>query len=132
MSKEARTIQVPATLDGVTRKKDRSVTFRFTSLFEVTNEDFAVMDTFHQSAGHLLFRENLFTEEEVPTEDVDTDVAKSQSVQIRDALWVLYKAKGKDPANKEAWNTFYRQQNQGYKSRILDEVHRLEEGRQRQ
>lgn len=123
-----RIVHVPATLDGVTRKKDRSVTFRLTSLYEVSNEDFSIMDTFHQSAGHLMFRENAFTEEDVPQEDVETDVAKSQSTQVRDALWVLYKAKGGNAADKEAWNMFYRKQNQAFKARILNEVHKLEEG----
>lgn len=123
-----RIIHVPTTLDGVTRKKDRSVTFRFTSLYEVSNEDFSDMDTFHQSAGHLLFRENSFTNEDVPNEDVETDVAKSQSTQIRDALWILFKEKGGDTGDKEAWNMFYRKQNQAFKARILNEVHRIQEG----
>lgn len=122
-------IQVPVTLDRVNRKKDRSVTLAFTTLFEVPNEDFAIMDQFHQEAGHLLFKKNAFTEEDIPTEDVETDIAKSQSVQIRDVLWVLYKARGGNSANKQKWNEFYRKQMQVFKARILEEVHSLEEVR---
>lgn len=122
-----RIVQVPATLDGINRKKDRSVSFRFTSLFEVTNEDFSVMDTFHQSAGHLLFRENAFADEDVPGEDVETDIGKSQSTQIRDALWVLFKTEGGNGADKEAWNQFYRKAMQAFKGKILDKVHLIEE-----
>lgn len=121
------TIQVPVTLDRINRKKDRSVTLGFTTLFEVSNEDFAVMDKFHQEAGHLLFRKNAFTEEDIPKEDVETDVAKSQSVQVRDVLWVLYKARGWNAADKQKWNEFYRKQMQVFKARILEEVHSLEE-----
>lgn len=124
---EDKLIQIPVTLDSVSRRKDRSVKLNFTTLFEVSNEDFSTMDMFHQEAGHLLFRRNAFTEEEIPQEDVETDVAKSQSVQIRDVLWVLYKARGGLTADKQKWNEFYRKQMQAVKARILEEVHNLEE-----
>lgn len=120
-------ISVPVTLDSVNRKKDRSVSIKFSTLTEITNDDFSVMDRFHQEAGHLLFRRNAFSEEDIPDEDVETDVAKSQSVQVRDALWVLYKAKGGNTANKDAWNMYYRKQMQAIKARILKEVHDLEQ-----
>lgn len=122
-----RIIQVPVTLDSATRKKDRSVKFGFTTTKEISTGDFMVMDSFHQSAGHLLFKENEFKEEEIPTEDVETDIAKSQAVQLRDALWVLYKAKGGNGGDKDAWNTFYRNNMQTIKARILQTVHELEE-----
>lgn len=122
-------IHTEATIDGMSRKKDRSVSFRLTTMYEITNEEFAVMDAFYQSAGHFLFRKNEFTADEVPVEDVETDVGKSQSIQIRDALWVLYKAKGGNAQDKEAWNVFYRRQQQIYKARILEEVHKLEDSR---
>jgi len=125
--KDERIIELPVTLDRSGRKKDRSVTLAFTTLFEVSNDDFAVIDTFHQEAGHLLFRRNAFTNEDIPDEDVETDVSKSQSTQIRDALWVLYKAKGGKTEEKDQWNIFYRKQMQLFKARILEEVHKLEE-----
>lgn len=120
-------IEVPASLEAVTRKKDRSVTFRFNSLFEINNEDFSTMDTLFQSVGYLLFAEKSLTKEDIPDEDIETDVAKSQSTQLRDALWVLYKARGGNPADKEKWNIFYRKQMQVVKARILEEVHKLED-----
>lgn len=125
MSKN-RLIQVPVTLDTSNRKKDRSVTLKFTTTKEMTTDEFMIMDSFHQSAGWLIFKENEITAEEIPKEDVETDTQKSQSVQVRDALWVLYKARGNDPADKDAWNVFYRRQMQLFKSRMLEEVHKLE------
>ncbi len=122
----SRVIQVPATLDSATRRKDRSVKFSFTTTREISTAEYMVMDTFHQSAGHLLFKENQFSEEEIPQEDIETDISKSQSVQIRDALWVLFKAKGGNAGNKDEWNQFYRKSCQAFKSRILSEVHELE------
>lgn len=123
----SRIIQVPVTLDSANRKKDRSVKFAFTTTREITTDEFLVMDSFHQSVGWLLFKENEFTSEEIPDEDIDTDVSKSQSIQIRDALWILFKTKGGNTADKEAWNIFYRKNMQAIKSRILEEVHNLED-----
>lgn len=127
MSSSERIIQVPVTLDSANRRKDKSVKLSFTTMYEVSTEDYLTMDSYHQSAGHLLFKENEFQEEEIPQEDVEVDTEKSQSVQIRDALWVLYKIKGGESSNKQAWNQFYRKQQQIYKARILEEVHKLEE-----
>lgn len=124
---EDQVIQLPVTLDGYNRKKDRSVSLKFTTLFEVNAEDLSVIDTFHQEAGHLLFKKNSFANEDIPQEDVETDVAKSQSTQLRDALWILYKARGGKTADKEQWNIFYRKQMQAVKARILEEVHKLED-----
>ena len=120
-------ITLPVTLDRYNRKKDRSVTISFTTLFEVDNDDLSTIDNYHQNAGHLLFKVNSFTNEDIPQEDVETDVAKSQSTQVRDALWVLYKARGGNAADKEKWNLFYRKMMQAYKAKILDEVHELED-----
>ena len=120
-------IELPVTLDRSSRKKDRSVTLAFTTLFEVSNEDFSVIDTFHQEAGYLLFKKNAFTEEDIPDEDVEVDLSKSQSTQIRDALWVLYKAQGGSGGDEDRWNQFYRKQMQAFKARILEEVRKLEE-----
>lgn len=124
-----RIIEIPATLEAANRKADRSASLRFNTLREVTTDELMVMDTYFQNAGHLLFRENAFKEEEIPTEDVETDTEKSQSVQVRDALWVLFRAKGNSTQDKDAWNRFYREKQQAFKARILTEVHKLEDGR---
>ena len=125
--KDERIIELPCTLDRYGRKKDRSVTIAFTSLIEISNEELSVIDTFHQESGHLLFKRNAFTNEDIPQEDVETDIAKSQSTQCRDSLWVLFKARGGNGADKDGWNIFYRKQMQLFKARILEEVHKLEE-----
>lgn len=121
-----RIIQVPVTMEIPKRKSDGSVKLGFVTNFEITTDDYMVMDGYRQSQGWLLFRENQFTEQEIPTEDVETDITKSISAQIRDALWVLYKVKGGKAEDKEAWNVFYRKQGLAYKARILDEVHLIE------
>lgn len=124
---DKRIIQVGATLDSANRKKDGSVSLKFTTNLEMTTDDFMVMDSYHQSVGWLMFKENKFKEEEIPVEDVEEDIAKSQSVQVRDALWVLYKIKGGNGSDKDAWNVFYKKMMQAFKARILAEVHELEQ-----
>ena len=123
----SRIITVPVTLDSANRKKDKSVKFAFTTTREISTDEYMVMDSFHQSMGWLVFKENEIQEEEIPDEDVEQDLEKSMSVQIRDAIWVLYKTRGNDPKDKDAWNAFYKRQQRVYKDRILSEVHRIEE-----
>ncbi len=122
-----RIIQVPVTLDTANRKKDKSVKFAFTTMREITTDEYMIMDSFHQSAGWLVFKENEIMSEDIPEEEVETDIEKSMSQQVRDALWVLYKAQGYDPTDRETWNTFYKQKQRVWKNRILEEVHKLEE-----
>jgi hypothetical protein len=121
--------QVPVTFDSANRRKDRSIRLSFSSMFEMTTDDYMELDKQLGQAGWIVFSPKAVTEEDIPQEDIETDIAKSQSTQIRDALWVLYKTKGHKPEDKEAWNVFYRKQMQVFKARILDEVHKLEEDR---
>ena len=122
-----RIIMITVTMDIPKRKADSSVKLSFTTNSEVTTNDYMMMDSYRQSSGWLLFRENEFTEEDVPTEDVDVEIGKSQATQVRDALWVLYTSKGGKPEDKEAWNIFYRKQMQNYKAKVLEQVRLLEE-----
>lgn len=54
------TIQVPCTFDAASRRKDKTVGMRFTSNYEVTNEDFAEMDRLMGNTGWVLFSPNEF------------------------------------------------------------------------
>lgn len=118
---------VPVTFDSANRRKDRSIRMSFSSMFEMNTNDYMEIDKQLQQSGWLVFSVKAVTEEDIPDEDIETDIAKSQSTQIRDALWVLYKAKGGKPEDREDWNIFYRKYMQTFKSRILEEVHKLEE-----
>lgn len=122
----ARMIQIPVTLDSSNRKKDGSVGLKFTTTSEIQTDEFMIMDTYRQSMGWLLFRENEIKEDEVPEEDVDSDVSQSSSIQLRNALWVLYKEQGRDTADKNAWNIYYKSAMQRFKKSVLDQVRELE------
>ena len=119
--------QVPVTFDSANRRKDRSIRMGFSSMYEMTTEDYMELDKQLQHTGWLVFSPQAVTDEDIPDEDFDNDISKSQSTQIRDALWVLYKTQGHDGGDKEKWNIFYRKQMQTFKARILEEVRKLEE-----
>lgn len=119
--------QVPVTFDSANRRKDRSIRMSFTSSYEMTTEDYMELDKQLGQSGWLVFAPQAVTDEDIPDEEIETDIAKSQSTQIRDALWVLYKSQGHNCADKEKWNIFYRKQMQTFKSRILEEVRKIEE-----
>ena len=122
-----RIIMVPVTMDIPKRKADSSVKLSFVTNAEVSTEEYMTMDSYRQSSGWLLYRENEFTAEDVPQEDVDVEVGKSQATQVRDALWVLYVAKGNKTEDKESWNVYYRKQMQNYKAKVLEQVRIMEE-----
>lgn len=99
-------ITIPATLEGVTRRKDKSVSLRFSSLFEVSNEDFTELDKLFQTSGYLLFSEQKLTETDVPKEEIDGDL-KSPSQRLRSVLYVYHMEHNGDPAKFRAFYESY-------------------------
>jgi hypothetical protein len=98
-------------------------------MYEMNTEDYMEIDKQLQQSGWLVFSSKAVSEVDIPDEDFDTDISKSQSTQIRDVLWVWYRAKGNRPEDKNSWNAFYRQNMQVFKNRILEEVRKLEESK---
>lgn len=91
MIDKRRLVQIEATLDSANRKKDRSVTLRFTTNFEVTNEDFARMDTFVNHAGWLLFSENEQSMMDIPEQSAADKLAgKSPSQRLYNVMFVAW------------------------------------------
>jgi hypothetical protein len=112
-----KTFQSPATLSGISSKVDGGLSIRFVTK-ELTPEEKLTALEFQNEYGWLLFRENEFTEEDVPKDDALTE-GKSQSQRLRDVLYVLWAQKA-DP--KIDYNTYYRQETEKiiahYKSKI--------------
>lgn len=82
-------ITLPATLDAANRRKDRSVSLRFTSMLELQTGDFATIDTLHGASGHLLFAPVELHEEDIPKDPLPTS-GKTPSQRLRAALFVLW------------------------------------------
>lgn len=112
-------ITLPATLEGVTRKKDKSISIRFNSLFEVNNEDFAELDKLFQTGGYLLFAEKQLYKNDIPDEDINDSDLKSPSQRLRNILYVYHMEKDGDPAKFRA---FYEQTMEKYITKIKESI----------
>lgn len=109
------TITIPATLDAANRKKDRSVSLRLTSMFEMTTTDFSEIDKLHGSTGWLLFSPEELTEEHIPTQPLpDEGTRKTPSQRLRASLFVLWEMT--NPG--EDFDAFYRRRME----RIIEHV----------
>lgn len=99
-----RIIQVPVTWDKANRKKDRTVSFGQTSNLEISNEEFALMDTFHGQSGYLVFSENELKEEDLPTEDAPTKERKSKLERLRGVFWHIHHKRGVEEPFEPWWD----------------------------
>lgn len=102
----AKTFQSPATLTGITAKVDGGLAIRFVTK-ELTPEEKLTALEFQNTYGHVLFRENEFKPEDVPTKDAENDETKSPSTRLRNVLFVYWEQRKK---NKTDFDTFYRQE----------------------
>jgi hypothetical protein len=82
-------VQIPVTLDSANRRKDRSVSLRFSSTQELGTADFAELDRLTPSSGWLLFAQNEFDEGDVPHEDAPDD-GKRPSQRLRAVLFIWW------------------------------------------
>jgi hypothetical protein len=106
-------IQMPVTWDGATRRKDKSVSLRFSTVAEVSNQDFAEMDRQMNSAGWLLFKPNESVDiAEVPSEDARSDMQKRPSQRLRGVIYRIWEASG---ASGD-FEVFYR----AYMEKVID------------
>jgi hypothetical protein len=97
------------TLDGVSRKKDRSVTMRFVTQLEETPEQLMEIDRLLNTSGVLYYKaEGILNEQELNELDkVSIEVTgKSKSQRLRGALMVLHQ-KTADVRSKEEFYSYY-------------------------
>lgn len=98
-----KTFTVAAILDGITPRKDGSLTLRFVTQ-EVSKDDIVNAMSFYQSMGHLLFNENEINLAEIPQGNAYLDGGKSPSQRLRDRLYVYYKQKNiGEPEDFDKW-----------------------------
>ena len=86
-------IQLPVVLDSASRRKDRSLSLRFSTTLEISNQDFAAIDLVTGNIGYLLFSPNQFTESDIPQDDAPNDL-KTPSQRIQSVLFLLWKQDG--------------------------------------
>jgi hypothetical protein len=118
------------TLDGVTRKKDKSITLRFITQLEQTSEQLMQMDKLLNDSGTLFFKPNgNLTKEELDAleESKIENQGKSKSQRLRSVLYILYTQR--ECSNEKSpiyldFKTFYSNEMERlidhYKSKLTD------------
>src|SRR5215208_520430 len=81
--------QLPVTFDAANRKKDKSVTLRFTTNLELSTEEYMVLDRLIQHSGWLVYADNEIQPSDVP--DVPADEAFGKMTPSQETRWLLKK-----------------------------------------
>lgn len=113
-----RKIQLAAVLDSANRKKDGSISLKFVTNKELTTEEYMVVDTFRQATGWLLFKEDEFTDDDIPEDNAPSDL-KSPSLRLRNVLYVYHMNKTGDPST---FRTFYEQTIEKYITKVKESM----------
>ena len=114
------------TLDGVTRRKDKSLKFSFITSLEQSSSELMEVDKLLDSSGVLYFKqsEGLSTDEITQIDKVilEKPSGKSQSERLRNVLYIYCKQKiGKEPT-KEQFAEFYQKYTEKYITYIKDQL----------
>ena len=83
--------------------KDGGVSLGF-STNEMTAEEKVVLSKYYRKFGYLLFKENEFVPEDIPTEDADFE-GKTPSKRMRSVLFVYWKQKGAEGDFEDFYRT---------------------------
>ena len=99
------------TLEGVNRKKDRSIGLRFTTLQEQTSEELRVLDELFQRNCVIAIKEDdkLTSDEISDLDNLEVDLydkAKSPSKRLRNVLFVQHQQLN----NGSEWKDYYNSQ----------------------
>jgi len=117
------------TLDGVTRRKDKSLKISFITSLEQSSSELMEVDKLLDSNGILYYKdsEGLSTDEinQIDKVVLDKPSGKSKSERLRNALYILCKQKkGSDPT-KEQFAEWYSNKMEKFIQHVigqLDEV----------
>jgi len=114
------------TLDGVTRRKDKSLKISFITTMEQSSNELMEIDKLLDSNGILYFKdsEGLSTDEinQIDKVVLDKPNGKTQSERLRNVLYIYCKQKiGKEPT-KEQFAEFYQKYTEKYIQYIKDQL----------
>jgi hypothetical protein len=111
-------VQIPVTLDSANRRKDRSVSLRFSSTLELGTADFAELDRLTPSTGWLLFAQNEFDEGDIPADEAPDD-GKRPSQRLRAVLFIDWQ---QNTDRSEDFNAYYRRNIEWMINRVKDRL----------
>lgn len=99
------------------RLKDGSVTLKFSTLEEISNEDFATMDEYWKQNGWLAFKLNDIKEQDLPKENATVEGELTPSQYLRRNLYAKHIAVG---GKKEDFPTYYSKVMAGFAKSVQD------------
>jgi len=113
-------------LDGVTRRKDKSLKISFITTMEQSSNELMEIDKLLDTNGILYFKdsEGLSTDEinQIDKVVLDKPNGKTQSERLRNVLYIYCKQKiGKEPT-KEQFAEFYQKYTEKYIQYIKDQL----------
>lgn len=111
-------LHLEVVLKTASRKTDDSVTVKFETTTEMSNEQFAHIDSFRKTNGHLLFKKDAIKGTEIPKGDTDAQ-GETPAQQLRHALYAVWKAKTEQRIITEDWDTYYSNAMMGFKRAVL-------------
>lgn len=114
-------IQIPATLDGASRRKDKSVSVRIVSNFEMSTADFAKIDEQLGTAGWMLWSPNELQPEDIP--ELPADEAFGQMTPSQELRWWLKKLHEQNTGDIE-WPDYYRSTMRKFVEQVKTRVER--------
>ena len=106
-------VTLPVTLDAANRKKDRSVSLRFTTNLEVDTPDYMKLDQLAGQSGWVLFAPNTLDITDIPEGDAPSDL-KKPSQRLKAVLYLLWK----ESDQSEEFDFYYRRQIE----RVIDQI----------
>lgn len=115
--------QLETTFDTATRKKDKSLSFRFTTNKEISTEEYMKIDQLVQQSGWLVFSPNEVQASEVPEMPADEAYGKMSDSQYQ--RWLLKKT-FEHIATDLTWAEWYHQQESVINGRLLERLQELE------
>ena len=111
------------TLDAANRKKDRSISLRFTSNTELTTDEYMVIDRLAQHSGWLIYSDNEVQAHEVP--DVPADEAFGKMSDSQYQRWILKKTYERITTDL-TWAEWYHEQEAKINGKLLERLQELE------
>lgn len=99
-----KTLLVPASLTGFSRIKDGSVTFKFKSMQELDNDEFALVDKYFNQPGFMAFKMDDIEVGDIPVENTKVKGKYTPSQLLRHKIFALHMKKG---GTKENFMPYY-------------------------
>ena len=114
------------TLDGVTRRKDKSLKISFITSLEQSSNELMEVDKLLDTNGILYFKdsEGLSTDEinQIDKVVLDKPNGKTQSERLRNVLYLYCKQKMSKEPTKEQFAEFYQKYTEKYIQYIKDQL----------